>query len=60
MSPTRTGHGFTYDDQLVLTSIGWRFAQRRVRIDWQAETALFRPMMTHTRSNLTLKFHYGI
>lgn len=42
-------HSGTYDDQLVLTSIGWRFAQRRVRIDWQVETSLFRPMMTRTK-----------
>lgn len=37
-------HGGTYDDWLILTTNGWRFARRRVRIDWQAETTLFRRM----------------
>jgi SnoaL-like domain len=39
-------HSGTYDDQLVLTADGWRFARRRVRVDWQAATSLFRPMVT--------------
>lgn len=39
-------HSGTYDDQLVLTAAGWRFAHRRVRIDWQAETSLFQRMTT--------------
>ena len=37
-------HSGTYDDRLVRTADGWRFAHRRVRIDWQAETSLFRKM----------------
>ncbi|QJQ31421.1 nuclear transport factor 2 family protein [Sphingomonas lacunae] len=37
-------HSGTYDDWLTLTKQGWRFALRRVRIDWQAETSLFRRM----------------
>ena len=39
-------HSGTYDDRLVRTAEGWRFAHRRVRIDWQAETSLFRKMTT--------------
>lgn len=39
-------HSGTYDDRLVRTPQGWRFAHRRVRIDWQAETSLFRRMTT--------------
>jgi len=39
-------HSGTYDDRLVLTSHGWRFAHRRVRIDWQAEGSLFDRMTT--------------
>lgn len=39
-------HSGTYDDQLVRTSEGWCFAHRRVRIDWQSETSLFRKMTT--------------
>ena len=39
-------HSGTYDDKLVRTGQGWRFAHRRVRVDWQAETSLFRPMTT--------------
>lgn len=39
-------HAGTYDDRLVRTAQGWRFAHRRVRIDWQSETSLFRPMAT--------------
>jgi ketosteroid isomerase-like protein len=42
-------HSGTYDDRLVRTADGWRFAHRRVRIDWQAEASLFRKMTTrHT------------
>jgi ketosteroid isomerase-like protein len=41
-------HSGTYDDELVRTDQGWRFARRRVRVDWQAETSLFRPMVTRT------------
>lgn len=37
-------HSGTYDDWLTLTADGWRFARRRVRIDWQAQTSLFRRM----------------
>jgi hypothetical protein len=37
-------HSGTYDDWLTLTGDGWRFARRRVRIDWQAENSLFRRM----------------
>ena len=39
-------HSGTYDDRLVRTPDGWRFAHRRVRVDWQAGTSLFRPMAT--------------
>lgn len=39
-------HSGTYDDRLVRTIDGWRFAHRRVRVDWQAETSLFRRMTT--------------
>lgn len=34
-------HSGTYDDRLVRTDEGWRFAHRRVRIDWQNEGSLF-------------------
>lgn len=37
-------HSGTYDDQLVRTIAGWRFAHRRVRIDWQAGGSLFASM----------------
>lgn len=37
-------HSGTYDDRLVRTAEGWRFAHRRVRIDWQAEGSLFGKM----------------
>ncbi len=37
-------HSGTYDDRLVRTAEGWRFAHRRVRIDWQAEGSLFERM----------------
>lgn len=37
-------HSGTYDDWLTLTADGWRFARRRVRIDWQSEATLFRRM----------------
>ena len=39
-------HSGTYDDRLIRTDGGWRFAYRRVRVDWQAETSLFRRMTT--------------
>ena len=39
-------HSGTYDDRLVRTPAGWRFAHRRVRVDWQAEDSLFRKMIT--------------
>lgn len=39
-------HSGTYDDRLVRTPEGWRFAHRRVRIDWQAEASLFARMPT--------------
>jgi hypothetical protein len=39
-------HAGTYDDRLIRTPSGWRFAHRRVRIDWQAPGSLFRPMAT--------------
>ncbi|MDP3676038.1 MAG: nuclear transport factor 2 family protein [Novosphingobium sp.] len=39
-------HSGTYDDQLIRTGQGWRFARRRVRVDWQAASSLFRPMDT--------------
>tara|TARA_R110002124_G_scaffold75976_5_gene203642 strand:+ start:180 stop:602 length:423 start_codon:yes stop_codon:yes gene_type:complete len=39
-------HSGTYDDRIVLTIDGWRLAHRRVRIDWQSDTSLFRPMVT--------------
>lgn len=45
-SNTGPDHSGTYDDRLVRTADGWRFTYRRVRIDWQAETSLFRPMVT--------------
>ncbi|WP_447762506.1 nuclear transport factor 2 family protein [Sphingopyxis panaciterrae] len=37
-------HSGTYDDRLERTADGWRFAHRRVRIDWQAEASLFEKM----------------
>jgi hypothetical protein len=45
-------HSGTYDDELVRTDGGWRFARRRVRVDWQARHSLFPPMAT--RQQLTL------
>lgn len=39
-------HSGTYNDNLVRTNNGWRFTLRRVRVDWQAATSLFRPMAT--------------
>lgn len=39
-------HSGTYDDMLVRGEQGWRFAHRRVRVDWQAATSLFRTMTT--------------
>lgn len=38
-------HAGTYDDVLVARPEGWRFAHRRVRIDWQSEVTLFHPMV---------------
>lgn len=45
-------HSGTYDDRIVRTAEGWRFARRRVRIDWQTKASLFRPMVTRP-NNLT-------
>jgi ketosteroid isomerase-like protein len=39
-------HSGTYNDKLVRTAAGWRFAHRQVRIDWQTVDSLFRRMMT--------------
>lgn len=39
-------HAGTYNDRLVRTVQGWRFAHRQVRIDWQCNDSLFRPMVT--------------
>lgn len=39
-------HSGTYSDRLVRTAEGWRFAHRLVRVDWQSEHSLFRPMVT--------------
>ncbi|MGQ5700522.1 nuclear transport factor 2 family protein [Sandaracinobacteroides sp. A072] len=46
-------HAGTYTDRLVRTgdaglgeTSGWRFAHRLVRIDWQSQASLFRPMAT--------------
>lgn len=39
-------HSGTYSDKLVRIPGGWRFASRRVRVDWQARDSLFRPMVT--------------
>lgn len=39
-------HSGTYNDKLVRTAQGWRFAHRQVRVDWQAEHSLFRRMVT--------------
>ena len=39
-------HSGTYDDQLIRTPEGWRFAYRRVRVDWQADTSLYRNLRT--------------
>ena len=45
-SDTGPDHSGTYDDRLVRTQRGWRFAHRRVRVDWQSEFSLFRSMIT--------------
>jgi hypothetical protein len=37
-------HAGTYSDKLVRTAAGWRIARRLVRIDWQSDRSLFRPM----------------
>lgn len=34
-------HSGVYDDRLILTDVGWRFAYRRVRVDWYADTTLW-------------------
>jgi hypothetical protein len=39
-------HSGVYSDRLVRTPHGWRFAHRLVRVDWQSETSLFRPMVS--------------
>lgn len=39
-------HSGTYADKLVRAAQGWRFAHRLVRVDWQAESSLFRQMVT--------------
>jgi SnoaL-like domain len=39
-------HSGTYSDRLIKTADGWRFAHRLVRIDWQSESSLFRPMVS--------------
>lgn len=39
-------HHGTYNDKLIRTAAGWRFAHRLVRVDWQAENSLFRKMVT--------------
>jgi hypothetical protein len=39
-------HSGVYVDRLVKSAQGWRFAHRSVRVDLQAETSLFRPMVT--------------
>ena len=41
-------HSGTYDGALIRTAEGWRFSRRRVRVDWQAEASLFRPMATQS------------
>jgi hypothetical protein len=42
-------HSGTYDDRLVRTPAGWRFAHRRVRVDWQSGDSLFRKMTSPRR-----------
>lgn len=39
-------HSGTYDDRLIRIEAGWRFAHRRVRVDWQSAASLYRPMVT--------------
>ncbi len=39
-------HVGTYNDRLRLTSDGWRFAYRQVRIDWQSPTSMSPPIMS--------------
>lgn len=41
-------HAGTYDDRLVRTAQGWCLARRRVRVDWQAPTSLFRSMASRS------------
>lgn len=42
-------HAGTYNDKLVRTMAGWRFAHRQVRIDWQAPGSLW-PVMASRRA----------
>lgn len=37
-------HSGTYSDALQRNADGWRFATRKVRVDWQSPQSLFRPM----------------
>ncbi|WP_408587635.1 nuclear transport factor 2 family protein [Novosphingobium sp.] len=39
-------HSGSYLDRLVRTPEGWRFAHRRVLVDWQSPQSRFRPMVT--------------
>lgn len=39
-------HAGTYNDRLIRTPDGWRLAHRQVRIDWQSDQSLFRPMVS--------------
>lgn len=39
-------HSGSYFDEIVRTGQGWRFARRRVLVDWQSPESLFRPMAT--------------
>lgn len=41
-------HSGTYVDALVHDGGRWLIASRKVRIDWQAPSSLFRPMATRT------------
>jgi hypothetical protein len=38
-------HSGTYTDRLVRTGKDWHFAHRLVRVDWQADSSLFRAMV---------------
>lgn len=39
-------HSGTYSDTLVRSGPDWRLTHRMVRVDWQADNSLFRPMVT--------------